>query len=547
MSGLMGFFAGVAAVKTEPDDRRPAQPMDEEVEVVQTLSQEDRNNRAKRDATYLSAGEEDEDELDDSDLDDAPPAAPPAAAAAPPVAAALAAVAAQPSGAPAALNVAPYKKAFAVTGDTKTHKTSLKKLGGRWNGKLVAWIFPLTKQEEVVGALRDEGITVAVSATQYNCTPTDSGVAAVAAAVAARSSPRAGAATAAGAVADGKHALSVERYKKCVLVKGETKPVADTLKALGGKWQSSLGGWIFGGKQKSTNRLLTGLRADPAITLCLADGVESGAPSRESIVTELEALKPSQLRKRAAASGVAEEQIEEAEDGETPKDSLIELIAAAETAPAAPQQGGAAAPAPRPLASGGAAQPPPAKRPKLEPHHVHPQLVPEPVEQWVEQKDPNKPKRPLSAFFFFSKVKRAEVIAENPEMSRQIGEMAKLCGAAWKTMNAAAKAPYVSMASQDGQRYKDQMATYQPLPKVLVIHKQVAKPRASAGAAAPARQARATSVTDAGAALAADEGLDASNIVSGCVCCWLRLFGYFYALSFVALCVMCTLTLIWIW
>jgi hypothetical protein len=65
----------------------------------------------------------------------------------------------------AALNVAPYKKAITVTGDTKTYKATLKALGGRWNPTLVAWIFPGSKQEVVVAALRSDGITVAVTGT----------------------------------------------------------------------------------------------------------------------------------------------------------------------------------------------------------------------------------------------------------------------------------------------------------------------------------------------------------------------------------------------
>ena len=66
----------------------------------------------------------------------------------------------------AALNVAPYKNAIKVTGDTKTYKVALKAIGGRWNPTLVAWIFPGSKQEEVVAALRSDGITVAVTGIQ---------------------------------------------------------------------------------------------------------------------------------------------------------------------------------------------------------------------------------------------------------------------------------------------------------------------------------------------------------------------------------------------
>ena len=47
-----------------------------------------------------------------------------------------------------------------------------------------------------------------------------------------------------------------------------------------------------------------------------------------SLAEELGALKPTQLRRRAKAAGVPEETMEEAEDGDSPKATLIELIIA---------------------------------------------------------------------------------------------------------------------------------------------------------------------------------------------------------------------------
>lgn len=44
-------------------------------------------------------------------------------------------------------------KAFVVKGDTKPIKDKLKELGGRWHPKQVAWMFPLTKLDEVKSAL----------------------------------------------------------------------------------------------------------------------------------------------------------------------------------------------------------------------------------------------------------------------------------------------------------------------------------------------------------------------------------------------------------
>ena len=75
--------------------------------------------------------------------------------------------------------------------------------------------------------------------------------------------------------------------------------------------------------------------------------------------TELATLRPTQLRKRAAAAGVEPEEIDDAEDGDTPTETLTELILAAGTAstpaPATPQH-------PHFGASGGSDKP-------QQPHH----------------------------------------------------------------------------------------------------------------------------------------------------------------------------------
>lgn len=39
--------------------------------------------------------------------------------------------------------------------------------------------------------------------------------------------------------------LELKNYKRCLLLTGETKPIKDELKAVGGKWNPTLKGWIF--------------------------------------------------------------------------------------------------------------------------------------------------------------------------------------------------------------------------------------------------------------------------------------------------------------
>ena len=51
-------------------------------------------------------------------------------------------------------------KSVAVIGDTKTHKDTLKELGGKWNSRLKCgpgWIYPKTKVEEIVKRMKKSG------------------------------------------------------------------------------------------------------------------------------------------------------------------------------------------------------------------------------------------------------------------------------------------------------------------------------------------------------------------------------------------------------
>ena len=60
------------------------------------------------------------------------------------------------------------------------------------------------------------------------------------------------------------------------------------------------------------------------------------AAERAALQSELEALTVKEVRLRAAAEGVDEDAIEDARDGDTPKESLIELILAKKAAAAQP-------------------------------------------------------------------------------------------------------------------------------------------------------------------------------------------------------------------
>merc|ERR1712227_41841 len=75
-------------------------------------------------------------------------------------------------------------------------------------------------------------------------------------------------------------------------------------------------------------------------------------------------------------------------------------------------------------------------------------------------KDPNAPKKPLSAYFLFSQEERLKVKAENPDYS--ITEVAKELGKRWATLNPDIKGSY-EQRYQDARRlYESEMNNYKP-------------------------------------------------------------------------------------
>merc|ERR1711902_251760 len=78
-------------------------------------------------------------------------------------------------------------------------------------------------------------------------------------------------------------------------------------------------------------------------------------------------------------------------------------------------------------------------------------------------KDPNAPKKPLSAYFLFSQEERLKVKAENPDYS--ITEVAKELGKRWATLNPDIKTVY-EQRYQDARRvYEQELNNYKPKKK----------------------------------------------------------------------------------
>ncbi|KAJ7875354.1 high mobility group box domain-containing protein [Mycena olivaceomarginata] len=75
-----------------------------------------------------------------------------------------------------------------------------------------------------------------------------------------------------------------------------------------------------------------------------------------------------------------------------------------------------------------------------------------------KEKDPNAPKRALSAYMFFSSDWRERIKNENPDAS--FGEVGKLLGAKWKELDDEERKPYVEQAAKDKTRAEDEKLAY---------------------------------------------------------------------------------------
>ncbi|KAL4278341.1 hypothetical protein GQ457_03G037560 [Hibiscus cannabinus] len=74
-------------------------------------------------------------------------------------------------------------------------------------------------------------------------------------------------------------------------------------------------------------------------------------------------------------------------------------------------------------------------------------------------KDPNKPKRPASAFFVFMEEFRESYKKEHPK-NKSVAAVGKAGGDKWKSLSAAEKAPYIAKAEKRKAEYEKNMKAY---------------------------------------------------------------------------------------
>ncbi|KAK4365467.1 hypothetical protein RND71_016825 [Anisodus tanguticus] len=76
-----------------------------------------------------------------------------------------------------------------------------------------------------------------------------------------------------------------------------------------------------------------------------------------------------------------------------------------------------------------------------------------------KEKDPLKPKQPLSAFFLFTNERRAALLTEN----NNVKEVAKITGEEWRNMTEKQKVPFEEMAMNRKEQYLQEMEVYKKM------------------------------------------------------------------------------------
>lgn len=90
------------------------------------------------------------------------------------------------------------------------------------------------------------------------------------------------------------------------------------------------------------------------------------------------------------------------------------------------------------------------------------------------QKDPDAPKRPLSAFFWFCNDERPKVKATMPDST--VGDVAKELGRRWNECTEDQKSKYEALAAKDKARYEKELKAYKSGKPVPTKGKAAAKP-----------------------------------------------------------------------
>ena len=90
--------------------------------------------------------------------------------------------------------------------------------------------------------------------------------------------------------------------------------------------------------------------------------------------------------------------------------------------------------------------------------YVPPSDVEEDGPKKKKRKDPNAPKRNMSAFFLYSNDVRQSVRESNPDA--KFGDIAKIISKQYKELSEKEMSKYQKLAAEDKERYQREMAAY---------------------------------------------------------------------------------------
>ncbi|XP_051117805.1 HMG1/2-like protein isoform X2 [Andrographis paniculata] len=82
-----------------------------------------------------------------------------------------------------------------------------------------------------------------------------------------------------------------------------------------------------------------------------------------------------------------------------------------------------------------------------------------PAKKAKTEKDPNKPKRPASAFFVFMEEFRKTYKEKHPN-NKSVAAVGKAGGDKWKSMSDAEKGPYIARADKRRAEYEKKLQAY---------------------------------------------------------------------------------------
>ncbi|KAG0459889.1 hypothetical protein HPP92_023017 [Vanilla planifolia] len=86
-------------------------------------------------------------------------------------------------------------------------------------------------------------------------------------------------------------------------------------------------------------------------------------------------------------------------------------------------------------------------------------MRPKPKKKKLSRKEPTKPKKPPTAFFYFLEDFRKSYQEENPNV-KSMREIGKVCGEKWKTMNFEEKVEYYDIATEKRANFEKAMMEY---------------------------------------------------------------------------------------